>query len=89
MVGRIGDFQGYDRLSRNAISAGNLRSLISAIPQTHFMNILWAKPGKLLPLDSGGKLRSYNILRQLSVRYPLTYLSITPAIATKRTRAKY
>jgi len=39
------------------------------------MNILWVKPGKLLPLDSGGKLRSYNILRQLSGRHRLTYLS--------------
>src|ERR1700685_1122144 len=41
----------------------------------HSMNILWVKPGKLLPLDSGGKLRSYNILRQLSASHQLTYLS--------------
>lgn len=39
------------------------------------MRILWVKPGKLLPLDSGGKLRTYNILRQLSARHELTYLS--------------
>src|SRR5579871_2966915 len=39
------------------------------------MRILWVKPGKLLPLDSGGKLRSYNILRQLSVNHAVTYLS--------------
>jgi len=39
------------------------------------MNILWVKPAKLLPLDSGGKLRTYNILRQLTARHPLTYLS--------------
>jgi glycosyltransferase involved in cell wall biosynthesis len=39
------------------------------------MNILWVKPGKLLPLDSGGKLRTYNILRQLSAGHRLTYLS--------------
>src|ERR1700693_1568502 len=39
------------------------------------MNILWVKPGKLLPLDTGGKLRSYNILRHLSGGYQLTYLS--------------
>jgi polysaccharide biosynthesis protein PslH len=30
------------------------------------MRILWVKAGKLLPLDSGGKLRSYNILRHLA-----------------------
>jgi glycosyltransferase involved in cell wall biosynthesis len=39
------------------------------------MKILWVKPGKLLPLDSGGKLRTYNILRQLSAAHDLTYLS--------------
>lgn len=39
------------------------------------MNILWVKAGKLLPLDTGGKLRSYNILRHLSAGHQLTYLS--------------
>src|SRR5438552_18239839 len=37
--------------------------------------MLWVKPGKLLPLDTGGKLRTYNILRQLSTTQELTYLS--------------
>ena len=39
------------------------------------MKILWVKPGKLLPLDTGGKLRTYNILRKLSAAHQLTYLS--------------
>jgi glycosyltransferase involved in cell wall biosynthesis len=39
------------------------------------MKILWVKPGKLLPLDTGGKLRTYNLLRQLSATHELTYLS--------------
>lgn len=39
------------------------------------MKILWAKPGKLLPLDTGGKLRTYNILRHLSATNDVTYLS--------------
>lgn len=39
------------------------------------MKILWVKPGKLLPLDSGGKLRTYNILRHLSGNHELTYFS--------------
>ena len=39
------------------------------------MKILWVKPGKLLPLDTGGKLRTYNILRQLAAKHDLTYLS--------------
>lgn len=39
------------------------------------MKILWVKPGKLLPLDSGGKLRTYNILQHLSTSHEVTYLS--------------
>ena len=39
------------------------------------MKILWVKPGKLLPLDTGGKLRTYNILRHLGATHDLTYLS--------------
>ena len=32
------------------------------------MRILWVKAGKLLPVDTGGKIRSYNLLRQLAAR---------------------
>jgi len=39
------------------------------------VKILWVKPGKLLPLDTGGKLRTYNILRHLSATHHVTYLS--------------
>lgn len=43
--------------------------------QRRSMKILWVKPGKLLPLNTGGKLRTYNILRQLSATHDVTYLS--------------
>jgi glycosyltransferase involved in cell wall biosynthesis len=39
------------------------------------VKILWVKAGKLLPLDTGGKLRTYNILRHLAATHELTYLS--------------
>jgi polysaccharide biosynthesis protein PslH len=39
------------------------------------LRILWVKPGKILPLDTGGKLRTYNILRQLAATQELAYLS--------------
>jgi glycosyltransferase involved in cell wall biosynthesis len=39
------------------------------------LRILWVKPGKILPLDTGGKLRTYNILRQLAATNELAYLS--------------
>ena len=39
------------------------------------MRILWVKAGKLLPVDTGGKIRSYNILRQLARHHEVTLLS--------------
>lgn len=39
------------------------------------MRLLWVKAGKLLPVDTGGKIRSYNLLRQLADRHALTLLS--------------
>jgi len=39
------------------------------------MQILWVKGGKLLPVDTGGKIRSYNILRHLARNHPVTLLS--------------
>ncbi len=39
------------------------------------MKILWVKAGRLLPVDTGGKIRSYNILRQLDRAHEVTYLS--------------
>jgi glycosyltransferase involved in cell wall biosynthesis len=37
--------------------------------------ILWVKAGKLLPVDTGGKIRSYNILRYLARAHEVTLLS--------------
>jgi glycosyltransferase involved in cell wall biosynthesis len=39
------------------------------------LRILWVKGGKLLPVDTGGKIRSYNILRQLARTHSVTFLS--------------
>src|ERR1700758_2184237 len=39
------------------------------------MKILWVKAGKLLPVDTGGKIRSYNILRHLARTHEVTLLS--------------
>jgi polysaccharide biosynthesis protein PslH len=39
------------------------------------MRVLWVKAGKLLPVDTGGKIRSYNLLRQLNARHELVLLS--------------
>lgn len=39
------------------------------------MRILWVKAGKLLPVDTGGKIRSFNLLRHLAKRHDVTLLS--------------
>src|SRR2546430_17397018 len=39
------------------------------------MKILWVKAGKLLPVDTGGKIRSFNILRHLAKDHEVTLLS--------------
>jgi polysaccharide biosynthesis protein PslH len=39
------------------------------------MNILWLNAGLLLPLDKGGKLRTWHLMRQLARRHEITYVS--------------
>jgi len=39
------------------------------------MRILWVKAGKLLPVDTGGRIRSFNILRHLAARNDVTLWS--------------
>jgi sugar transferase (PEP-CTERM/EpsH1 system associated) len=43
------------------------------------MNILWVKAGGLVPPDTGGKIRSYNILRELARRHSVTFFSFYAA----------
>lgn len=39
------------------------------------MKILWVKAGKILPVDTGGKIRSYNLLRHLAARHEVALLT--------------
>lgn len=39
------------------------------------MRVLWVKADKLLPVRSGGNIRSYNILRQLASHHEITFFS--------------
>ena len=39
------------------------------------MNILWTNAGLLLPLDKGGKLRTWHLMRRLARRHAITWLS--------------
>ena len=41
--------------------------------------ILWVKAGGFLPLDAGGKIRSYNIVRELARSYPVVAFTFYPA----------
>jgi sugar transferase (PEP-CTERM/EpsH1 system associated) len=44
------------------------------------MRILWVKAGGLVPPDTGGKIRSYNILRELAGRHSVTFFSYYAAL---------
>jgi glycosyltransferase involved in cell wall biosynthesis len=43
------------------------------------MKIFWIKQGPLFPLDSGGKIRTWNILKLLAARHELTVLTFFPS----------
>jgi sugar transferase (PEP-CTERM/EpsH1 system associated) len=43
------------------------------------MKILWVKAGGLVPPDTGGKIRSYNILRELARSHSVTFFSFYAA----------
>ena len=43
------------------------------------MKILWVKAGGLVPPDTGGKIRSYNILRELARQHSITFFSFYAA----------
>ena len=44
------------------------------------LRILWVKAGKILPVDTGGKIRSYNLLQQLARRHDITFVSYYPGV---------
>jgi hypothetical protein len=41
------------------------------------MHILWLKSDLLLPLDNGGRLRTWNLMRHLAKRHDITYLGFS------------
>src|SRR5579871_3481044 len=46
------------------------------------MKILWLNSGLLLPLDKGGKLRTWHLMRHLARRHGITYLSFEDSFQT-------
>jgi len=48
---------------------------VSGTPLQTDVRILWVKAGKLLPVDTGGKIRSYNLLKHLARRNQVKLLS--------------
>ena len=50
------------------------------------MRILWLNAGLLLPLDKGGKLRTWHLMRHLARRHEITYLSFADPTATAADR---
>ncbi len=61
-----------------------------------FMRIAWLKTGPLHPLDTGGKLRTHGMLRELSRRHEVTYFALAteqqlgdPAITGSEAAGEY
>jgi sugar transferase (PEP-CTERM/EpsH1 system associated) len=46
------------------------------------MKLLWLNAGLLLPLDKGGKLRTWHLMRHLARRHEITYLSFADPATT-------
>ena len=46
------------------------------------MKILWLNAGLLLPLDKGGKLRTWHLMRHLAQRHDISYLSFADPAET-------
>jgi len=50
------------------------------------MKILWLNAGLLLPLDKGGKLRTWHVMRHLAARHDISYLSFEDSTQTEADR---
>ena len=50
------------------------------------MKLLWLNAGLLLPLDKGGKLRTWHIMRHLAARHDITYLAFSDPAETPSER---
>ena len=50
------------------------------------MKLLWLNAGLLLPLDKGGKLRTWHLMRHLATRHDITYLSFSDPAQTAADR---
>jgi len=51
------------------------------------VKILWLNAGLLLPLDKGGKLRTWHLMRNLAARHDITYLCCSDPSPTEEHRA--
>ena len=50
------------------------------------MKVLWLNAGLLLPLDKGGKLRTWHLMRHLARTHDITYLSFADSSQTQADR---
>lgn len=52
------------------------------------MRILWLKTELLHPVDKGGKIRTFAMLRAINAKHPITYLALDDGSAAPDARAK-
>src|SRR6185503_19447370 len=61
-------------------------SLPSSLCNCGLMKILWLKTELLHPVDKGGKIRSYNMLKELKRSCHITYLTLDDGTADNKAR---
>src|SRR5678816_4138941 len=52
------------------------------------MRILWLKTEVLHPVDKGGKIRTYNMLKEMKREHRVTYLTLDDGTASAEDRAR-
>ena len=77
-----GTASGACSTSNSGIAPSSIRTAFRRCPAPYRpppaltpMRILWLKSDLLLPLDKGGKLRTWHLMRHLARRHEITYLS--------------
>ena len=76
------------RLTAGRRAAPHARSTAAPIGVRAPMRILWLNAGLLLPLDKGGKLRTWHLMRHLARRHEITYLSFARCRRSRRGRRR-
>src|SRR4051794_38792369 len=61
-------------------SGRNNRKSAEASWRSHTMKVCWIKAGGFVPCDYGGRIRSYQMVKELARRHSVTVVTFYPAM---------